>query len=203
MVCIFLPELPQKPGCFPTAAAISPGIVAFSGTFFFSGGSFSMFCAQNQDVSPPPTQFPPCFVALFGTFSSAAAVPPCFTPKTRMSLHRHTISSMFCGVFRDIFFCGGSFSMIYPQNQDVFPLPLHFLHVLWRFPGHFSSREHFLHVLRQKPGCFSTAPQFPPCFVAFSRIFFFLGSIFSRKCGVFRDIFSPRWNRQNFCGEEY
>ena len=80
----FLHVLRPKQGCFSTAAAISPGIVAFSGTFFFRGGFFSWIC----------------------------------------------------GVFRDIFFCGGSFSMFYPQNQDVSLPPHNFLLELWRFSGH-------------------------------------------------------------------
>ena len=183
MACIFLPELPPKPGCFPIA-----------------------------------TSFPPCFVAFSGTFFFAGAFSPCFAPKTRMFLHHHTISSRICGVFRDIFFCGGSFSMIYPQNQDVFPLPLHFLHVLWHFPGHFPQRWQFLHVLRPKPGCFSTTTQFPPCFVAFSGTFSSLAAfspgnvefsgIFFLPAGIGR-IFAGKnisltlWGiKQEFCNED-
>ena len=110
------------------------------------------------------------------------------------------------------------FSRNYPQNHDVFPLPLHFLHVLWRFPGHFSSREHFLHVLRQKPGCFSTAPQFSPGIVAIPRTFsssaaFSPGNvefsgIFSLPAGIGR-IFAGKnisltlWGiKQEFCNED-
>ena len=173
---------------------------------FFRSVSSSMFCAQNQDVSPPPrpflpelwrfpghfplrrqflhvlrpkpgcfpiaTSFPPCFVALFGTFFFAEVVSPCFTPKTRMFSHRHTISSMFYGVFQDIFFRGGSFSMFCAQNQDVSLPPHNFLHVLWRFPGHSSS-----------------AASVSPCFTPKTRMFSHCHFISSMFCGVFRDIF--------------
>ena len=120
----------------------------FCGAFrdiFFCGGSFSMFCAQNKDVSPPPHNFLHDLWRFPGHSSSAEAVSPCFTRKTRMFPYRHTISSMICGVSWDIFFCGGSFSMFCAQNQDVSLPPHNFLHVLWRFPGHFLLRWQFLH----------------------------------------------------------
>ena len=178
-------------------------LFALCNKYFQQRAFFSRNYPKNQDVSLPPRPFLRELWRFPGHSSSAEAVSPCFAPKTRMFPYRPTIFSMFCGAFRDIFFCGGIFSMFCAQNQDVSLPPHNFLPDLWRFPGHFPPWRQFLHVLPQKPGCFPTAPQFSPCFVALSRIFFFLGSIFSRKCGVFRDIFSPRWNRQNFCGEEY
>ena len=132
----FLHVLPAKPGCFPTAPQFPPCLAAFFGTF-------------SSAVA-----FSPEFVALSGTFFSVAAVPPCFTRKTRMFSYRPTISSMFCGVFRDIFLCGGSFSTFYPQNQDVSLPPHNFLPELWRFSGHFLPRQHFLPDMWSFPGDF-------------------------------------------------
>ena len=140
----FLHDLPAKSGCFPTAPQFPPGFVAFSGTFSSVATVSPCFTPKTRMFSTAP-QFPPCFVVFSGTFSSAAAVSPCFAPKTRMFPYRPTIFSMFCGVFRDIFLRGGSSSTFYPQNQDVSLPPHNFLHVLWRFPGHFPPRWQFLH----------------------------------------------------------
>ena len=91
-------------------------------------GHFLLRWQFLHDLPPKPgcfpiaTSFPPCFVAFSGTFFFAGAFSPCFAPKTRMFLHRPTISSMFCGVFRDILL----------QRQ-------HFLPEMWSFPGYFLS----------------------------------------------------------------
>ncbi len=137
---------------------------------------------------------------------SSVHFSPGITPKTKNFPYRRGHFSRNCGVFRDIFFCGGSFSMFCAQNQDVSLPPHNFLHVLWRFPGHFPPWRQFLHVLPQKPGCFPIAPQFPPCFVAFfgtfssvaavspcfapkTRMFPYRPTISSMYCGAFQDIF--------------
>ena len=67
-----------------------------------------------------------------------------------------------------------------------------FLPVLWRFPGHFLLPHHFLLVLPSEQGCFPAATPFSPGKVVFFRTFLSHGGFFSRKCGVFRDISSPR-----------
>ncbi len=92
-----------------------------------------------------------------GLFPSSAAFSPGFTPKTRMFLHRHNIFSRNCGVLRDILF-----------------LQWRFLHVLWRFPGHFSF-----------------AAMVSPRFVAFFGTFSLLGGIFSRFDPQNKDVSPP------------
>ena len=96
---------------------------------------------------------------------------------------------MFCGVFR-----------------DIFPLRRWFLHVLWRFSGHFLSAVNvspgkyllsgtFSFTEKVCPGfsaemrMFCCWERFPPRFVAFSGTFFFCGECFSWKIPFFRDIF--------------
>ena len=66
-------------------------------------------------------------------------------------------------------------SRFHPQNQDVSLPPHHFLPEKWRFSGH---------ILPSKG--------LSPGKVAFFRTYPPLEGTFSRKCGVFQDISSPR-----------
>ena len=96
-------------GYFPSAAAVSPGFEALSGTFSLLGGIFSRFYPQNKDVSPPPPHFLPELWRFSGHFLSAAAVSPRFVAFFRTFFFARSFPPHFGGEMR-MFCCWERFS---------------------------------------------------------------------------------------------